>query len=182
MGVNAWSAGLLIRSYDVTLPLGVEMTVNTVHWLDRRGNLDLLLTMHPEPEGQSGHCGNFNGDPNDDTLDMMRSMGSESPSEALGAEHPAEEAGWASEACAEAAAMCTALCGGREGGLAAGFTEDCIFDVCRAGPAVAVSDCLMAWQTRVVTTSVLPPTTKLVGPGCCRPVIDFITRMQNSTR
>merc|ERR1712050_662443 len=95
--VNAWSAGVLIRSYDVTLPLGVEMTVNTVHWLDRRGNLDLLLTMHPEPEGQSGHCGNFNGDPNDDTLDMMRSMASESPSEARGAEHPAEEAGYATE-------------------------------------------------------------------------------------
>merc|ERR1711920_1175176 len=40
----------------------------------------------------------------------------------------------------------------------------------------------IAWQTQVVTTSELPPTTKLVGPGCCRPVIDFITRMQNSTR
>merc|ERR1711972_682369 len=122
-----WSAGLLIRSYDVTLPLGVEMTVNTVHWLDRRSNLDLLLTMHPEPEGQSGHCGNFNGDPNDDTLDMMRGMRIDSPSE----EHLAEEAGCSAEAHANATAVCTALCGGQEGGPAAAFTEACIFDVCR---------------------------------------------------
>merc|ERR1712050_562645 len=59
---------------DVTLPFGVAMTVNSAHWLTRRSNLDVLLTMHPEPEGQSGQCGNFNGDPDDDTMEMMEDM------------------------------------------------------------------------------------------------------------
>merc|ERR1711972_736138 len=75
------------------------------------------------------------------------------------------------------------LCGGQEGGLAAAFTEACIFDMCRAGPPVAISDCLMAWQTRVATTSAISAATKLVGPGCCRPVLgDYINLVQNITR
>jgi len=48
--VNAFSAAPIIRSYDITLPFGVAMTVNSAHWLTRRSNLDVLLTMHPEPE------------------------------------------------------------------------------------------------------------------------------------
>merc|ERR1712151_908125 len=68
--VNAQSPGRLIRSYDVALPLGVVLTVNTVDWT-QRNNLDMLLMMYPEPEGQSGHCGNFNGDKGDDWISTM---------------------------------------------------------------------------------------------------------------
>merc|ERR1712187_75678 len=68
--VNAQSPGRLIRSYDVVLPLGVVLTVNTVDWT-QRNNLDMLLMMYPEPEGQSGHCGNFNGEKGDDWIPTM---------------------------------------------------------------------------------------------------------------
>jgi len=52
-----------------------------------------------------------------------------------------EAAGCTKELLANATAVCTAYCG-----ESSGFLEDCIYDVCRAGPQVAVSDCLIAWQ------------------------------------
>merc|ERR1712151_1040091 len=157
--VNAQSPGRLIRSYDVALPLGVVLTVNTVDWT-QRNNLDMLLMMYPEPEGQSGHCGNFNGDKWDDWISTMtRLMG----------ETPTEESGCTSEAHANATAVCTEMCGDdQEGDLAAAFLEACIYDVCRAGPEVALSDCLMAWQTKVAAGVATSRATRLIGPGCCR--------------
>merc|ERR1712217_259078 len=79
---------------------------------------------------------------------------------------------------ANATAVCTAYCG--EG---SGFLEDCVYDVCRAGPQVAISDCLIAWQTKVATTPAIPTAPSLVGAGCCRPVIvAILNRQHNLTR
>jgi len=174
--VNAFSAAPIIRSYDVTLPFGVAMTVNSAHWLTHRSNLDVLLTMHPEPEGQSGQCGNFNGDPDDDTMEMMEDMRVEAQGAA--ARKLGEAAGCTKELLANATAVCTAYCG-----ESSGFLEDCIYDVCRAGPQVAVSDCLIAWQTKVATTPAIPTAPSLVGAGCCKPrIVSMLNRQHNFTR
>jgi len=156
---NAQSPGRLIRSYDVTLPLDVVLTVNVVDWGPRH-NLDMLLMMYPEPEGQSGHCGNFNGDKGDDVMTRM-------VSEEAATEDLAREAECTGEAYANATATCRAMCGDAQEDA---FEEACIFDVCRAGPDVAISDCLIAWQTKVAKTPAISNATRLVGPGCCRAV------------
>merc|ERR1712187_737629 len=156
---NAQSPGRLIISYDVTLPLGVVLTVNTVDWAPRY-NLDMLLMMFPEPEGQSGHCGNFNGDKEDDGIPTMRRLGSQTCT---------------TEAHANATAVCKANCGN----VTAAFLEACAYDVCRAGPDVSISDCLIAWQTKVATSPTISQVTKLVGPGCCRPVMSCLARTRS---
>merc|ERR1711972_775267 len=116
-----------------------------------------------EPEGQSGHCGNFNGEKGDDWIPKITE--STEPAQ----ETAAEESGCTIEAHANATAVCTEMCGDdQEGDLAAAFLEACIYDVCRAGPEVALSDCLMAWQTKVATGVATSQATRLVGPGCCR--------------
>merc|ERR1712050_4562 len=168
---NAQSPGRLIISYDVTLPLGVVLTVNVVDWAPRY-NLNMLLMMFPEPEGQSGHCGDFNGVKEDDWIPTMRRLGSQtfgepSSSETAVQENPADESGCTTEAYANATAVCTGMCGD----VAAAFLEACVYDVCRAGPDVGISDCLIALQTKVATNPTISQETKLVGPGCCRPVM-----------
>merc|ERR1712187_1004788 len=73
------------------------------------------------------------------------------------------------EAHANATAVCKANCGN----VTAAFLEACAYDVCRAGPDVSISDCLIAWQTKVATSPTISQVTKLVGPGCCRPVMSL---------
>jgi len=177
------SPGQVITSYDVALPLGVALSVNIVDWSVRH-NLDMLLLMSPEPEGQSGHCGNFNGEKRDDWIPTMRRLGSHTlgaPSsfEDAAQENPADESGCTAEAHANATAVCTAMCGAEEGALATAFFEACVYDVCRAGPDASISDCLIAWQTKVATSHARSQATKLVGPGCCRSGMLLLT---NRTR
>merc|ERR1711920_269108 len=172
--VNAQSPGRLIRSYDVALPLSVMLTVNTVDWT-QRNNLDMLLMMYPEPEGQSGHCGNFNGETGDEWIPTTTS--STQPAQ----ETAAEDSGCTIEARANATAVCTEMCGdAQEGDLAASFLEACIYDVCRAGPEVALSDCLMAWQTKVATGAATSQATRLVGQGCCRSATTLVERSRTA--
>merc|ERR1712137_455436 len=56
-----------IHGIDVELPLGVRLTVN--RW---RKHLDLVIHMRAQAGGQDGHCGNFNGDALDDTVDLIK--------------------------------------------------------------------------------------------------------------
>jgi len=56
-----------VTSLEIRLPLGVNLTVN--RWSK---HLDLRILMEPAPGGQDGHCGNFNGDPQDDHLDQIK--------------------------------------------------------------------------------------------------------------
>merc|ERR1712107_497788 len=52
---------------DLDLPLGVRVRVN--RWAK---HLDVLITMRPQAGGQDGHCGNFNGNAGDDTVDLIK--------------------------------------------------------------------------------------------------------------
>jgi len=58
------------RIVHMELPMGISFTVY------RWGNyLDLKLEMTPVPGGQDGSCGNFNGDPADDTTTAILARG-----------------------------------------------------------------------------------------------------------
>jgi len=58
------------RIVHMELPMGISFTVY------RWGNyLDLKLEMTPVPGGQDGSCGNFNGDPADDTTAAILARG-----------------------------------------------------------------------------------------------------------
>merc|ERR1712151_1115487 len=48
---------------------------------------------------------------------------------------------------------------------------------------VAISDCLIAWQTKVATTPAIPTAPSLVGAGCCKPrIVSMLNRQHNFTR
>merc|ERR1712217_586450 len=151
---------------------------------------DVLITMHPEPDGQRGHCGNFNGDHRDDRAMMDRqavgrSLGASLSATTEGAtsEELVQEDLCTFEARANATTVCNRLCGGQDGGaLAATFTQDCIYDVCHGGRDKAISDCVMAWQTQMMIDRTTPVKTKLVGEGCCKPWEQILANIPDLTR
>jgi len=51
---------------DLELPEGMRMTIN--RWKE---NLAVSISMCPQHHGQDGHCGNYNGNPDDDTATEM---------------------------------------------------------------------------------------------------------------
>jgi hypothetical protein len=55
-----------VHGVEISLPSGVKLVVN--RWAK---HLDLTITMRAQ-EGQDGHCGNFNGDVVDDTVDLIK--------------------------------------------------------------------------------------------------------------
>jgi len=56
-----------IHGIFVELPLGVRLVVN--RWSK---HLDVTIHMHAQAGGQDGHCGNFDGDASDDTVDLIK--------------------------------------------------------------------------------------------------------------
>lgn len=56
-----------IHGVDLDLPHGVKLTVN--RWSK---HLDVVIHMRAQRDGQDGHCGNFNGDVSDDTVDLIK--------------------------------------------------------------------------------------------------------------
>jgi len=56
----------------VTLPLGVSVQINRWNEPGEGDYINIKIEMSAQPE-QDGHCGNFNGDPNDDTRPLIRS-------------------------------------------------------------------------------------------------------------
>jgi hypothetical protein len=56
----------------VTLPLGVKMQINRWNEPGEGEYINVKIEMSVQPD-QDGHCGNFNGDPNDDTRPLIRS-------------------------------------------------------------------------------------------------------------
>jgi len=66
-------AFLPLKNLHVRLPLGVKLTVN--RWPH---HIDIEITMPKPTTPQDGICGNFNGDPTDDTVEMISARGAAS--------------------------------------------------------------------------------------------------------
>jgi len=64
--------GKQMHVVHVKLPQYVELQINRWNEPGEGDYLNIKITMYVEP-GQDGHCGNFNGDPNDDTRPLIRS-------------------------------------------------------------------------------------------------------------
>jgi len=154
-------SGLPLKSIDVELPLGIRVTVN--RWPE---HLDVLVSMRPLPGGQDGHCGTFNGDPLDDTLELIKSRPGGSPvppGQSLLPKSSADSGAVpqaafpprdSAEACseeerAEAEELCRSTLVTDVGSEAIdmeAFLEGCVWDVCVAGPEFARDDEVVAEQ------------------------------------
>jgi len=64
-------AGKKLHVVHVQLPLGVKMEVNRWKEPGEGAYINVRLIMRPQP-GQDGHCGNFNGQKEDDTRTAVR--------------------------------------------------------------------------------------------------------------
>jgi len=157
--VDPGLGGLPLKSVELELPLGIRLTVN--RWPE---HLDVLITMRPLPGGQDGHCGNFNGDSSDDSLELIqaREGGAPVPKESRLIpleQDPSEQndpvviAFDALENCGEEKrAKAEQLC--KSTGAAdynsevdpRDALESCIFDVCFAGAQFAREDEVIAKQ------------------------------------
>ena len=65
-------AGKAMHVVHVSLPLGVQLQINRWNEPGEGDYLNTKITMSAQPN-QDGHCGNFNGNPADDTRPMIRS-------------------------------------------------------------------------------------------------------------
>jgi len=65
-------AGKTMHVVHVKLPLGVVLQINRWNEPGEGDYINTQITMSRQPD-QDGHCGNFNGDPNDDTRPLIRS-------------------------------------------------------------------------------------------------------------
>jgi hypothetical protein len=143
---------LKVRSIDALLPQGIRLVVN--QWPD---HLDVLVAMRPQPGGQDGHCGNFNGDAADDSTESIRRrMGAQVHEEELilpaAGHHPPGDVvvtledcapgvrATAEEQCKEAAPL------DRSEEKAEELLQSCIMDVCFAGMHFAREDVVIEEQ------------------------------------
>jgi hypothetical protein len=63
--------GKTMHVVHVTLPLAVQMQINRWNEPGEGDYLNVKIEMSKQPQ-QDGHCGNFNGNPNDDTRPLIR--------------------------------------------------------------------------------------------------------------
>jgi len=136
-----------VQKVEAWLPRLVHLTVN--RWAK---HIDAIIRMVQQPGGQDGHCGNFNGNPNDDTKELIDERagapmlaeaslfppGSESGSEAATPERdPVSLADCPSATSAKARKLCEEAFGAT---AAKEQVEACVFDVCFGGKEFAEED------------------------------------------
>mmetsp|Transcript_11110 Transcript_11110/g.34424 ORF Transcript_11110/g.34424 Transcript_11110/m.34424 type:complete len:375 (-) Transcript_11110:79-1203(-) len=139
---------LELKQVDLELP-GVNLTVN--RWAK---HIDVMITTSQQAAGGDvdGHCGNLNGDPLDDTAELIRArMGPVRDEELLFKGRLSDEAlvqpperslaDCEPQVLKRARAACGRAFGGESQGAETDELQDaCVFDVCFGGPAFAVED------------------------------------------
>jgi len=138
-------ANFPLRIVAAHLPENIFLTVN--RWAR---HLDAVIAMSQQPGGQDGACGNFNGDPLDDTKELIQQR--------IGAPVLAEELLFPSPALATSAPArelklqdCEAkvldrarqLCIANDATAEGDVLEACMFDVCFAGEQYALEDAVV---------------------------------------
>jgi len=131
-----------LRTLDAQLPHGVRLTVN--RWRD---HIDAMITASPQPGGQDGHCGNFNGDGGDDTVQAIQQRDSHQvrADQGLFGESPAPSSDHhqrslsdcADEVRRRAEERCSIAVSQAGGKATEDFMKSCVFDVCFAGEEFA---------------------------------------------
>lgn len=123
-----------VYGVDLELPLGVRVRVN--RWAK---HLDVLIAMRQQLSGQDGHCGNFNLNATDDTLDLIsaRTDLRVSAQESLfpGASPDASEVVEKSitDCAPEVREPAQVECEAKQANASASFVEACVYDVCFGG-------------------------------------------------
>jgi len=128
----------LLRAY---LPRNVVLTVN--RWVK---HVDAIIRMPQQPEGQDGHCGNFNLDVKDDTKELILNRSGEAvnvmesffapvlgPVNASVPLHEATLEDCSAEDHAAARVLCEGAMAAENGAVSQEVLETCIFDVCFGG-------------------------------------------------
>jgi hypothetical protein len=168
--------------YHAYLPDGIEMEVahKVVDFSEHGGEevcafMEYLLIMPPEPGGQTGNCGNFNGDSSDDTVlghlvttvDNRLLTGAMAGQGGCAAvpEAVAGQAGCDAAALTKAKEWCDALNGGnvenQPGVLAKVAVQACYFDACISASElnlqlVAVGDAWIKWEVQSILQGAAP--------------------------
>jgi len=140
--MQASRQGKELHVVHVKLPYFIDLQINRWNEPGEGEYINVKITMSKQP-GQDGHCGNFNGDPSDDTRPMIRSRigtnGVESnlmfrtktpvkaPNRPDLNDCPVEKAAHAREVCAAR----------DPNGMA---SKECMIDVCFGGDAFAEHD------------------------------------------
>uniref|UniRef100_A0A7S2P1T3 Ricin B lectin domain-containing protein n=1 Tax=Zooxanthella nutricula TaxID=1333877 RepID=A0A7S2P1T3_9DINO len=114
-------------------------------------HIDLMITMHQQPGGQDGHCGNFNGVGADDDLENIqkRAGAQVAAAEQLFAEPtPTEPAAvpapvTLADCPSDTRARAEEVCAGSTAGAADVISSTCVFDVCFGGEEFAGADAAM---------------------------------------
>jgi len=129
-----------VHMVEAWMPRLVHLTVN--RWAK---HIDAIIRMVQQPGGQDGHCGNFNGNPNDDTKELI--------DERAGALVLAEASLFPSGSerladcpfanSAEARKLCEAAFAATD---AKEQVEACVFDVCFGGKEFAEEDAVMVHE------------------------------------
>merc|ERR1712203_648482 len=138
----------VVKKIQARMPRLVHLTVN--RWAK---HIDAIIQMVQQPGGQDGHCGNFNGDPDDDTEELIDERGEAPVLPELSLLPPLDETGTAavtvdkgislSDCQADKRAKAEVLC---KAAFAAQdmpsqqIMDACIFDVCFGGEAFAGAD------------------------------------------
>merc|ERR1719433_2171173 len=65
-------AGKPLHVVHLALPQGISIQINRWNEAGEGDYINVRITMHAIP-GQDGHCGNFNGNPTDDSRPSVRS-------------------------------------------------------------------------------------------------------------
>jgi len=123
-----------IYGMDVDLPLGVRVRVN--RWAR---HVDVLIAMRPQPGGQDGHCGNFNFDASDDTLESIGSRTSlrvsaqDSLFHVTGTDDAEVPQKSLADCAPEVREPAQTACEQKQVNTSQSFVDACVYDVCFGG-------------------------------------------------
>jgi len=138
-----------VKMVRARMPRLVHLTVN--RWAR---HIDAIIQMVQQPGGQDGHCGNFNGNPDDDTKELINErVGAPVPegmslfpshqnlgSETVTSQSEASLADCSEEVKARAQQLCEASFNNEGIARTEEGMQACVFDVCFGGEEFAGED------------------------------------------
>lgn len=145
-----------VKMIQAQMPRLVHVKVN--RWAK---HIDAIIRMVQQPDGQDGHCGNFNGNPDDDTKELIDArMGAPVPAElsllppqangsiANTSSNEASLADCPTETKAKAHKLCEETFMEQSNAVTQELMDACIFDVCFGGADFAEEDAVTEHESQ----------------------------------